>query len=189
MRPWTSLALFVLLLGGCSFSQNGEQPGTWLEPGTRVNLPMPTSGSALRYQQLLTATVDGNEQSLMVMLDADGQKITLAALSPIGIRLFKVTYDATGIHTEQSVAPGEFPPAEQVLSDIMMSYWPIEAWTPSLPEGWHLTDIQDKRLLRDGQETIIEIHYRTERGKRQPIAITHHRFGYHIQIQNIDTAS
>lgn len=189
IRLWTGLALFVLFLTGCSLSQNGKQPKAWLKPGTRVNLPAPTLASPLSQQQLLTATVDGKAQSLMVMLDADGQKITLAALSPIGIRLFKVTYDATGIHTEQSIALGELPPAAQVLSDIMMSYWPVEAWAPNLPEGWRLTDVQDKRLLLDGQETIIEIQYHSEGGKRQPVAIIHHRFGYQIQIQNMDNAS
>lgn len=189
IRPWTCLALLVFLLGGCSLLPNGEPPGAWLKPDTRVSLPAPTLNSHLNHRQLLTAAVDGKTQALMVMLDADGEKITLLALSPIGIRLFKVTYDATGIHTEQSVALGEFPPAEQVLSDIMMSYWPIETWTPYLPEDWRLTDIQDKRLLLDGKETIIEIQYRNEHGKRQPVAIIHHRFNYQIQIQNIDTIS
>ncbi|WP_347253802.1 DUF3261 domain-containing protein [Leminorella grimontii] len=190
IRLWPRFALLALLLGGCSLSQNGAQPKAWLKPGTRVVLPAPTLNVKLNQQQLLTATVDGKAQSLMVMLDADGQKITLAALSPIGIRLFKVTYDAMGIHTEQSVALGELPPAEQVLSDIMMSYWPIEAWTPNLPKGWRLTDIQDKRLLQDERgETVSEIQYRNEGGKRQPVAIIHHRFGYQIQIQNMDNAS
>ncbi|SQI44447.1 Protein of uncharacterised function (DUF3261) [Leminorella richardii] len=190
ITSWAPLTLLILLLCGCSLSQSGSHPQAWLKPGARVALPAPVLSAPLSQQQLLTATVDGKAQSLMVMLDADGQKITLAALSPIGIRLFKVTYDAEGIHTEQSVALGQLPPAEQVLSDIMMSYWPIADWAPNLPKGWSLVERGDQRLLLDSQgETVSEILYHSEGGKRQPVAIIHHGFGYQIQIQNMDTAS
>lgn len=185
-----SVILALLLLAGCMSDQNQSQPKAWLKRGTKVTLPAPTLASPLHHQQLLTATVNDKQQSLLVMLDIDGQKITLAALSPVGIRLFKVTYDATGIHTEQSIVLPELPPAEQVLADIMLSYWPLKEWQEQLPEGWQLTDTGDKRTLTaPNGELISEILYQSQNGQREPIMIIQHHFDYQISVQNMDSPS
>jgi len=116
MTPFYRAALLIgaLLLAGCSHTaQKGDdtRPQAWLQPGTRVTLPPPGITPALSSQQLLTASVNGNTQSLLVMLNADGQKVTLAGLSSVGIRLFLATYNETGIHTEQSIVAPALPPA------------------------------------------------------------------------------
>lgn len=78
---------------------------------------------AVNSQQLLTGSFNGKTQSLLVMLNADDQKITLAGLSSVGIRLFLVTYDAKGLRAEQSIVVPQLPPASQVLADVMLSHW------------------------------------------------------------------
>ena len=89
------IALAALILAGCSHTQPEQQgrPQAWLEPGTRVTLPAPGISPAVNSQQLLTGSFNGKTQSLLVMLNADDKKITLAGLSSVGIRLFLVTYD------------------------------------------------------------------------------------------------
>ncbi|TYE06076.1 DUF3261 domain-containing protein, partial [Escherichia coli] len=96
---WRALALTAtLILTGCSHSQPEQEgrPQAWLQPGTRITLPAPGISPAVNSQQLLTGSFNGKTQSLLVMLNADDQKITLAGLSSVGIRLFLVTYDAKG---------------------------------------------------------------------------------------------
>ncbi len=80
-----------------------ERPQAWLAPGARVTLPAPGIAPSIRSQQLLTGRFHGKTQSLLVMLNADDKKISLAGLSSVGIRLFLVTYDRQGLHTEQSI--------------------------------------------------------------------------------------
>ena len=96
----------ALLLAGCSHSTDTKEtrPQAWLQPGTKVTLPPPGISPAVSSQQLLTGSFNGQTQSLLVMLNADAHKVTLAGLSSVGIRLFLATYDETGIHTEQSIA-------------------------------------------------------------------------------------
>jgi len=180
----------ALLLAGCSHTaqkSDDARPQAWLQPGTRVTLPPPGITPGLSSQQLLTASVNGKSQSLLVMLNADAQKVTLAGLSSVGIRLFLATYNETGIHTEQSIVAPELPPASQVLADVMLSHWPISAWLPQLPKGWALTDKGDRRELRnvDGK-LVTEIVYLPRNGKRVPISIEQHVFHYHITIQYLD---
>ncbi|EPK7359393.1 DUF3261 domain-containing protein [Kluyvera ascorbata] len=183
--PAAILAL-ALLLTGCSHSspENNARPQAWLEPGTRVTLPAPGISPALSSQQLLTGSFNGNTQSLLVMLNADNQKVTLAGLSSVGIRLFLVTYDDKGLHSEQSIVVPQLPPASQVLADVMLSHWPISAWQPQLPKGWTLVDIGDKRELRNAHGKLVtEISYLNRKGQRVPIAIAQQVFKYHITIQ------
>ena len=178
--------MMALLLAGCSHTTNRDdaRPQAWLQPGTRVTLPPPGITPAIRAQQLLTGSFKGQTQSLLVMLNADGDKVTLAGLSSVGIRLFLATYDDTGIHTEQSVVMPQLPPASQVLADVMLSHWPISAWQPQLPKGWTLTDTGDRRELRNASGKLVtEIVYLQRKGKREPISIEQHVFKYHITIQ------
>jgi len=184
---WRTAALVAtLILTGCSHSQQEQEgrPQAWLEPGTRVTLPAPGISPAVSSQQLLTGSFNGKSQSLLVMLNADDKKLTLAGLSSVGIRLFLVTYDEKGLHSEQSIVVPQLPPASQVLADVMLSYWPIRTWEPQLPQGWTLTDSGDKRELRNASgEVVTEITYLNRKGKREPISIEQHVFKYHITIQ------
>ncbi|KLG12624.1 hypothetical protein YA49_04640 [Enterobacter cloacae subsp. cloacae] len=176
----------TLLLAGCSHSTDTEEtrPLAWLQPGTQVTLPPPGITPAIRSQQLLTGRFNGQTQSLLVLLNADGQKVTLAGLSSVGIRLFLATYDNTGIHTEQSVVMPQLPPASQVLADVMLSHWPLSTWQPQLPKGWTLKDTGTRRELRNPDGKLVtEIVYLQRNGKREPISIAQHVFKYHITIQ------
>ena len=176
----------VLALTGCSHSSGDEngRPQAWLQPGTQITLPPPGITPAVTSQQLLTGSFNGKTQSLLVMLNADDKKLTLAGLSSVGIRLFLVTYDEKGIHTEQSIVGPQLPPASQVLADVMLSHWPVSAWTPQLPKGWTLQDIADKRELRNASGALVtEITYLQRKGRREPISIEQHVFNYHITIQ------
>ena len=176
----------ALLLAGCSHSTDTQEtrPQAWLQPGTRVTLPPPGISPAVSSQQLLTGSFNGQTQSLLVMLNADAHKVTLAGLSSVGLRLFLATYDESGIHTEQSIVVPQLPPASQVLADVMLSHWPISAWQPQLPKGWTLTDTGDRRELRNASGKLVtEIVYLQRKGKREPISIEQHVFKYHITIQ------
>lgn len=187
---WRTAALVVaLVLVGCSHSQKAPEgpPQAWLEPGTRITLPAPGISPTVSTQQLITGSVNGKTQSLLVILNADEQKITLAGLSSVGIRLFLVTYDEKGLHTEQSIVVPTLPPASQVLADVMLGHWPINTWLSQLPKGWTLDDTGDKRELRNAKGKLVtEITYLNRKGKREPISIKQHAFNYYITIQYLD---
>ncbi|WP_159282578.1 DUF3261 domain-containing protein [Rahnella variigena] len=184
---WPVLALLILMLGGCAInSPSGTEPQAWLKRGVQVKLPAPLLDKPVSQQQLLTATVNGKQQSLLVLLNADGKSLQLAGLSPLGIRLFKVVYDQTGIHTGQAIKMEGLPPANQVLADIMLSYWPVQSWQPLLPAGWTFDEQPLRRTLLDNEgHAVTRIDYVVQGGTRQPVSITQMAFHYQITIQNV----
>lgn len=187
IKPNLFIALMLLLLSGCTLLSHNSQPTAWLKPGVQITLPAPLLEHPIRRQQLLTATVNGKSDSLLTLMNADGKQLTLAGLSPLGIRLFKVTYSSKGIETEQSITLPQLPPASQVLADVMMSYWPINVWQPQLPKGWTLIDLGDKRRLSDADNQLVsEISYQIINNLREPVLINQHYFGYQIAIQPME---
>lgn len=184
------MLIFSLLLSACASPKpDNTQPTAWLKPGVKIMLPPPGITPAFQQQQLLTGQIKGTRQSLLVLLSADAQKIELAGLSSVGIRLFRVSYDARGIHTQQLMPLPNMPPASQVLADIMLSHWPIAVWQKQLPRGWTLRDKGLKRVLRDADNQVVtEITYLQRGDRREPITLQQHAFGYLIQIQHLDAS-
>lgn len=181
------IVLLGALLTGCAGSSStADAPSAWLKPGTRVALPLPALAEPFSQQQLLTAEVKGQRHTMMVLLNADGQRLTLVGMSPLGIRLFNLVYDEQGIHSRQFIKLGELPPAAQVLADIMLSYWPQAQWQARLPAGWRLEDRDDRRRLYDDRGVLIsEIRYQTAE-RRHPVSISQSAFHYRIAIENLE---
>ncbi|UPT54100.1 DUF3261 domain-containing protein [Dickeya zeae] len=183
----TLMAVVMVLLSACAGKPSDPRPQAWLKPGVKVTLPAPGISPTVEQQQLLTGTYKGKQQSLLVLLHADQRQLSLAGLSSLGIRLFRITYDATGVHTEQSLVLPELPPASQVLADIMLSHWPLSVWQQQLPTGWTLKDDGDTRQLRDNHgDLVVEIRYQQRNNQREPVSVKHLAFGYHIVIQYLD---
>lgn len=182
------LMCFITLLL-CSCANKPISPETWLTKGVKVNLPAPHFDHVYHDQQLLTFSYNGQQHSLITMIDAQNDALSVVGLSTLGIRLFKIDYYGKVITTEQNIFIKELPSASQILSDIMFSILPIEQWQPLLPKGWQLIDTTEQRLLiNEQQQTVIEIKYRQPPSSqiRKPTNIKHHIFGYQIAISSME---
>ena len=83
-------------------------------------------------------------------------------------------------------ALGALPPANQVLADVLLSYWPRESWQAVLPAGWQLIDQPLRRELRDEKgELVSEITYQQQVGDRNPVRLWQHAFDYQLTIQTL----
>lgn len=181
------LTCFVtIFLSSCATKPTTE---TWLTKETKVNLPKPDLNQPYHCQQLLTFKYNGQENSLITLVNAESNTLTAVGLSTLGIRLFKIEYRDNVITTEQNIFIKELPPASQILSDIMLSVWPIQKWQTVLPKGWQLIDNDlHRKLINDKQETIIDITYQQQPSMqiRKPIYLKHNVFNYQITIQNME---
>ena len=187
------VCVLVLWLTGCASTTTPEvsKAEANLTPQVVVPLPAPIRDSPLHVEQILTAQIKGQSQghSLLVVMEADGQRLSLVGFSMLGVRLFRVEYGVDGIRVEQLpalAALGALPPANQVLADVLLSYWPRESWQAVLPAGWQLIDQPLRRELRDEKgELVSEITYQQQVGDRNPVRLWQHAFDYQLTIQTL----
>ena len=135
------LAASAALLGVLACSAR-PVPEAALDRQTRVALPAPWPAPLHYRQQLLTVALPGSShdgQSLMTVLTVQPQGLRLQGLTPLGVPLFRIDYDAAGINSSTlpglSSGVGAMPPAAQVLADVMLAYWPLASWQARLPAG------------------------------------------------------
>ncbi|WP_448007573.1 DUF3261 domain-containing protein [Aeromonas caviae] len=187
------VCVLVLWLTGCASTTTPEvsRPEANLTPEVVVQLPSPIRAVPLHVEQILTAQIKGqtNGHSLLVVMEADGQRLSLVGFSLLGVRLFRVEYGVDGIRVDQLpalAALGALPPANQVLADVLLSYWPRESWQAVLPAGWQLIDQPLRRELRDEKgELVSEITYQQQVGDRNPVRLWQHAFDYQLTIQTL----
>jgi len=182
-------SLLVILLSACS-NQPSQTTEAWLTKEVKVNLPLPHLAKPYHDQQLLTFNYNDQQNSLITLVHADTNTLTVVGLSTLGIRLFKIEYHDNAITTEQNIFIKELPSAAQILSDIMLSIWPVEAWQAKLPKGWQLVDSNLHRQLIDNTgQIIIDIEYLQQplsQKIHQPAHIKHNIFDYQITIKSME---
>ena len=192
-RSLSWLCVLVVWLTGCASTTAPEaaKPEANLTPEVVVPLPSPSRATPLHVEQILTARIQGQSSghSLLVVMEADGQRLSLVGFSLLGVRLFRVEYGMDGIRVEQLpalAALGALPPANQVLADVLLSYWPRETWQAVLPAGWQLIDQPLRRELRNEKgELVSEITYQPQAGDRNPVRLWQHAFDYQLTIQTL----
>lgn len=181
------IGIITMVLCSCTNKPTIQQ--TWLTKDVKVNLPSPTLKQTYQDQQLLTFNYKGQQHSLITIVNADSDSLHVIGLSTLGIRLFNIDYQNNTITTKQNIIINELPPASQILSDIMLSIYPIEQWQSVLPTGWQLIDYDQQRLLiNDQKQTVIEISYQQPLSSqiRKPTNIKHYIFGYQIAISSME---
>ncbi|MFS1465349.1 DUF3261 domain-containing protein [Vibrio lentus] len=198
MNKTIKVALAVglsLLLSACSMvSQQPTGASIAIDKDTELALPLPAK---LEYSftasQLISATWQDDTQQLPVQVEVTPDKVVLAGFSSWGTRILSLQYQNQAIETQVLSGLGAtLPQPEQVLFNLMLTLWPIEAWAQPLQGiGWHLVDTDNSRTVFDeNQQAIIEIDYQAEPGAHKTtgnIVFKHLIQGYTITIQTLNS--
>ncbi|WP_122053808.1 DUF3261 domain-containing protein [Vibrio sp. Evd11] len=198
MNKTIKVALAVglsLLLSACSMvSQQPTGASVAIDKDTELALPLPAElGYSFTASQLISATWQDDTQQLPVQVEVTPDKVVLAGFSSWGTRILSLQYQNQAIETQVLSGLGAtLPQPEQVLFNLMLTLWPIEAWAQPLQGiGWHLVDTDNSRMVFDeNQQAIIEIDYQAEPGAQKTtgnIVFKHLIQGYTITIQTLNS--
>ncbi|PTO61501.1 DUF3261 domain-containing protein [Vibrio splendidus] len=198
MNKTIKVALAVglsLLLSACSMvSQQPTGASVAIDKDTELALPLPAElGYSFTASQLISATWQDDTQQLPVQVEVTPDKVVLAGFSSWGTRILSLQYQNQAIETQVLSGLGAtLPQPEQVLFNLMLTLWPIEAWAQPLQGiGWHLVDTDNSRTVFDeNQQAIIEIDYQAEPGAHKTagdIVFKHLTQGYTITIQTLNS--
>ncbi|WP_372881581.1 DUF3261 domain-containing protein [Psychromonas sp.] len=200
MRRIFSCLLSVILLSACSLKpvpQPAEQQDSGLQGkniqvevsnGVFVDLPKPVQlQQTLSVSQLISAQWGQKQQhKLLVQLQVDDQQVVLAGFSSWGTRILSLNYADNQIQTYVMAGLVDtLPKPEQVLFNVMLSIWPVEAWTASFqPIGWRLLENDLQRvLINDHGQVVVEINYQKKPYLSGLITFKHLLLDYQINIE------
>lgn len=163
-----------------------QKPRAFILPGVETALPSPARLEEGSWRQLVTFGHEGEEQTLLALLEVHDGALNLAVLQPAGIRLFSGIYRDGEIYLEKTTASGKVPPVNQIFLDILLSLCPPGEW--ELPEGFVLEDsAEDVRQLVDPDGRIVyKIEYGLRQGRRMPLCIEQQIFAYRIVFEYLD---
>ncbi len=198
MNKTIKIALAVLLgllLNACSMvSHQPTGASVTIDQETELALPLPADlGYLLTASQLISATWQDDTQQLPVQVEVTPEKVVLAGFSSWGTRILSLQYQNQAIETQVLSGLGTtLPQPEQVLFNLMLTLWPVEAWAQPLQGiGWHLVDTDNSRtVFDDNQQAIIRIDYQAEPGTHKTagnIVFKHLTQGYTITIQTLNS--
>ena len=173
---FAACGLSVVVLAGCA---TDSQPAR-----LRLQLVPATLGASLGLQQHLTVEKDGRIQELDAALEIDSERIDLVVLA-LNQRVLSLHYDGREIASWRHPAlPAELR-AEDVLEDLQLTLWPVDALRQALPLGWRIEENGMRRILLAGDLPVTEIDYSGDPRWSGKIVVNNLRYRYRLTIQSV----
>ena len=181
-RAWRFLSVvsvFALttILNACS--------GRAAPPPDHLQLALAPAAFAQRItlQQHVHVERDGREVDFEAVLDIGPDSLTLVGMA-FGQRILTLRYDGTRLVESRSpMLPREVLGAD-VLSDLQLALWPVNAVRAALPTGYTLRDASGVRVLSMGDEEIATISYDGSPRWIGRVTVVNKQFAYRLVIQS-----
>lgn len=180
------MLLFIIM--GCASKPIKQPNQVEVAQGTFITLPQPAQyGSDLSLSQLISVEFQGKKQQLPVQLQLTGNDLVLAGFASWGSRLLSLDYDGLTLDTYVMAGLADtLPPPDQVLFNVMITLWPLEAWQQSLDNiHWQLSENENHRILHDASgKTVLDVRYESITDKLSgDIVLSSPHLGYVITIK------
>lgn len=165
-----------LILAGCASLAQPERE--------RVGLKLAPAalGQSLSLQQHLIIERNGRIDELDAALDVDGARLELVGLA-FGQRVLTLRYDGKELtEWRHKMLPSQVQ-AEDVLEDLQLTLWPVDAIAQALPDGWRISDQGLLRTLYREQQVVATIHYSEATRWSGTAVLDNLRYRYRLTIQ------
>jgi len=172
---------FALGLWGCV--SPASRPG-------RLGLKLPPAalGSSISLLQHLSVERAGHIEELDVALEVDPQRLDLVGLV-LGQRVFALHFDGETLQSWRNPMLPAQVRDEDVLEDLQLTLWPMEAIRSVLPSGWRIEESGLRRSLLAGDSLVMVIDYSGQPRWLGKIELSNLRYHYRLTIQSVSTDS
>ena len=171
--------LVMLALGACATTPAPTQTA-------RLGLKLAPSalGQAFNLQQHLKVERNGRIDELDAALEVDADHLEMVGLA-FGQRVLSLHYDGKELKTwRHALLPAQVR-AEDVLEDLQLTMWPIEAIVQSLPAGWKIEDIGLHRTMYLDDVAVLRIEYSGFPRWSGTVKLENLRYKYRLTIQSV----
>lgn len=181
-RVWRLLSVVAVFALTTSLEACG---GRTAPPPDHLQLALAPASFAQRItlQQRVHVERDGREVDFEAVLDIGPDSLTLVGMA-FGQRILTLRYDGTRLVESRSpMLPREVLGAD-VLSDLQLALWPLDAVRAALPSGYTLRDADAVRVLSMGDEEIAIISYDGSPRWIGRVTVINRQFAYRLVIQS-----
>lgn len=170
-----AISALAALLAGCA---------TPPPPPARLGLKLAPAalGQSISVQQHLKVERAGRTEDLDVALQVEPDAIDVVGLA-FGQRVLSLHYDGKDVKEWRHVMLPRQVRAEDVLEDMQLTLWPVEAVAQALPAGWRIAEAGLHRTLYLGDEPIMEIAYSGTPRWSGTVVLDNLRYKYRLTIQ------
>jgi hypothetical protein len=175
------LGLLLLEVGACATPEPVEPArfGLRLAPATL--------GESISLQQHLNVDREGRLDELDIALEVDPRRIEMVALA-FGQRVMSLQYDGEKMTTWRHLLLPEQVKAEDVLQDLQLTLWPLEAIRNGLPAGWRIEQDGLRRTLFNSDTPVIVIDYSNSSRWGGIVEFKNLRFRYRLTIRSVSNS-
>lgn len=136
-------------------------------------------GATISVQQHLKVEREGRIDDLDAALEVDPEHIQLVGLA-MGQRVLSLNYDGKDITSWRHLLLPRQVQAEDVLQDMQLTLWPVEAIRAALPAGWRMEEQGLRRQLFQDKELVAQIDY--DHATRWEGNVNFHNLRYHYKL-------
>ncbi len=141
-------------------------------------------GSSISLHQHLSVERGGRIGELDAALEIDPQALNLVGLA-LGQRVLTLRYDGNTLQFwRHSMLLPELRD-EDVLEDLQLTLWPVDAIRAALPERWRIEETGLRRTLLIGDTPVMVIDYSGEPRWIGKIELSNLRYHYRLMIQSV----
>lgn len=169
----------TLALAGCA----ATKPASVARLG--IKLAPAALGEAISLQQHLTVERNGRIDELDAALEIDAQQIDMVGLA-FGQRVLSIKYDGKEMTSWRHLMLPSQVRADDVLEDMQLTLWPVQAIAASLPAGWRIEEsgAGSLRQLYLQDELVATIRYSAQPRWAGTIVMDNKRYKYKLTIQS-----
>jgi len=177
LRTALAASFVVVLMTGC-----GTPPKP--EPG-RLTLQLAPAalGASIALQQHLKVERNTRIDELDTALEIDADHVQLVGLA-LGQRVLSLNYNGKELTSWRHVMLPSQVRAEDVLGDLQLVLWPVEAIRQALPEGWRIEERGLRRTLFQDGDIVSTIDYGSQLRWSGTVVLENRRFHYRLTIQS-----
>jgi hypothetical protein len=171
-----ALGLWASAFAACTPGPQATRVGLKLAPATL--------GASISLQQRLRVDREGRIDVLDAALEVDPERIDLIGLA-LGQRILTLHYDGSHLRSWRHPAVPAQLRGEDVLEDIQLTLWPVEAVRQALPAGWSIEESGRQRMLLLDGAPVMVIEYSGEPRWSGEIRLVNLRYHYRLTIESV----
>lgn len=180
-------ALLLASLAGCT-APEAPAGSVQIAPGASFWLPGAGElGRSIEAAQMVRANYRGRDIGFEGQMSVTPKRLLLACVDLLGRPGMTVRWERPRVSAQVADwFPASLRP-ENMLADIMLIYWPLASVRRGLTGSLlAVADEANRRVVLNGQQTVIQIDYRSDDPWNGTAVYTSVLWGYTLEIQSVE---